>query len=446
MATLNVRPTPIVVQQQPYVPARSAAAPDAGQDLLTDTLSLLEAAADMLGLEPGMRAVLRVPERALTVAVPVRMDDKHVEVFTGYRVQHSSARGPCKGGLRYHPDVSLMETTALAMLMTWKCAVVGLPFGGAKGGVRCDPRWLTAGEVERLTRRYTTAIIPIIGSHQDIPAPDVNTDERVMAWMMDTFSMLAGHSELAVVTGKPVALGGSLGRQEATGRGVAVVALELLKRRRHEAADTTVAIQGFGKVGSAAAAALAQAGCRVVAVGDVTGGLYRRQGLDVESLRTHARRLPGGLLAGYIAPGVEHMAGSDLLELDVDLLVPAALEGQITAENAHRVKAQFIVEGANGPTTEAADRVLRERGATVVPDILANAGGVVVSYLEWVQGLQAFFWDADQVDRHLSRTMVRAFDQVWTLTEERGISLRSAAYVLAVGKVAEAIERRGIFP
>jgi glutamate dehydrogenase (NAD(P)+) len=418
----------------------------AGRQLLDSNLALLDTTADMLGLDSGTRAILSQPERSLTVSVPVRMDDGHIAVFTGHRVQHSSARGPYKGGLRYHPAVTPEETTALAMLMTWKCAVVGLPFGGGKGGIRCDPATLTRGEIERLTRRYTKAIMPLIGPHQDIPAPDVNTDERTMAWMMDTFTMLEGRAELAVVTGKPVELGGSLGRKEATGKGVAVAALELLRRQGREAKDTTVAVQGFGKVGAAAAAALAQAGCRVVAVSDVSGGLYRRQGLDVAALREHVRRSPDHLLASFRGAGIERPTNAELLELDVDLLVPAAMEGQITGRNAARVKARLLVEGANGPVSDEADRVLAAAGTVVVPDILANAGGVVVSYLEWVQGLQAFFWDEAQVDAHLERRMAAAFDAVWTLGSERGVSMRQAAYLLAVSRVVEAIERRGIFP
>jgi glutamate dehydrogenase (NAD(P)+) len=305
---------------------------------------------------------------------------------------------------------------------------------------------MSRGEIERLTRRYTKAIMPIIGPQLDIPAPDINTDERTMAWMMDTVSMLEGHTELAVVTGKPIELGGSLGRKEATGKGVAVVALEALKKLGRDPAGTTVAVQGFGKVGAAAAVALARAGCRVVAVSDVSGGLHRKGGLDLDALLAYTGHAPGRLLAGYTGREVEPISNDELLELDVDLLVPAAMEGQIGQRNASRVRAGLIVEAANGPTTAEADRNLSRRGVVVVPDILANAGGVIVSYLEWVQGLQAFFWDAEQVDHHLCRTMARAFDAVWALAQDRKVDLRSAAYLLAVGKVVEAIERRGIFP
>lgn len=427
-------------------PGRGEASTADNGHLLANSIALLESAADTLGLEEGMRAVLRQPEKALMVSVPVRMDDGHLEVFTGYRVQHSSARGPYKGGLRFHPEVTLEETTALAMLMTWKCAVVGLPFGGAKGAVCCQPQLMSRGELERLTRRYTKAIVPIIGPHQDVPAPDVNTDERTMAWMMDTVSMLEGRSNLAVVTGKPVELGGSLGRRDATGKGVAAVALELLKKRNRAAADTTVAVQGFGKVGAAAALALSRAGCRVVAISDVSGGLYLPRGLDLAEIGAELARSPGYPLTSLRVEGADRISNRELLELPVDLLVPAALEGQITGENAAKVRASAVIEGANGPVTGTADLILAERGVTVVPDILANAGGVVVSYLEWVQGLQSFFWTAGQVDRHLRRTMARAFDAVWGLVESRGISPRLGAYLLAVERVALAIERRGIFP
>lgn len=418
----------------------------ASNDMLTNAQLLLDTAADALGLDAGIRAVLSGMERSLAVAIPVRMDDGNIKVFKGFRVQHSSARGPCKGGVRFHPDVTMEETSALAMLMTWKCAVLGLPYGGGKGGVCCDPTQMSIGELERLTRRYTAAIMPLMGRLQDIPAPDVNTDEQTMAWMMDTVSMMQHHCELAVVTGKPIALGGSLGRKEATGKGICISAIELLKRCKRAPAQTTVAVQGFGKVGAAAAANLARQGCRVVAVSDVSGGLYNPQGLDLESLQDHVRQSPAHLLEGYNAPGVERISNEEILELKVNLLVPAALEGQITGENANRIKADFIVEGANGPTTEDADRVLQRKGIIVVPDILANAGGVAVSYFEWVQGLQSFFWDAEQVDTHLYRTMAGAFQQVWSLAQEREVSMRSSAYMLAVSKVAEAIKQRGIFP
>jgi glutamate dehydrogenase (NAD(P)+) len=410
---------------------------------IADARALLDEAADSLGIEPGLRDVLAAPERALAVNIPVVMDDGQVEVFPGFRVQHCGARGPFKGGIRFHPAVTLEETTVLAMLMTWKCAVVGLPFGGAKGGVRCDPRRLSRAELERLTRAFALAIRPLIGPRLDIPAPDVNTDEQTMAWMMDTLGTAGDENAMASVTGKPVALGGSLGRGSATGQGLAVVALSLLRDHGRLPAETTVAVQGYGKVGKAAARALAEAGSRVVAVSDVSTALYRREGLDLAALDAHVRRAPDGLLAGYSAPGVATIENEELLALDVDLLVPAAMEAQITVHNAHRVRAWAIVEGANGPVTGEADRILEERGVIVVPDILANAGGVVVSHLEWVQDLQGLFWDEDQVEASLERRMAHAFADVSSLARERNVSLRRAAYLLAVARVAEAIRWRG---
>jgi glutamate dehydrogenase (NAD(P)+) len=404
---------------------------------------LLEEAADALGLEPGLREVLAVPERTLSVNVPVVLDDGRVEVFPGYRVQHSAARGPFKGGIRFHPDVTLEETTVLAMLMTWKCAVVDLPFGGAKGGVRVDPRRLSRRELEQLTRRFALALRPVIGPHRDIPAPDVNTDEQTMAWMMDALSGVDGQPTLAAVTGKPVGLGGSLGRGAATGRGLAIVALALLREHGRRPEETTVAVQGFGKVGAAAARALAGAGCRVVAVGDVSTALYRRDGLDLAALDAHLRHSPHRLLAGFRAPDVRTIDNDELLALDVDLLAPCALEDQITGATAGQVRAWAVVEGANGPVTAEADHILEERGVIVVPDILANAGGVVVSHLEWVQDLQGLFWEEDEVAAGLERRMSRAYRDVAALAAERGVSLRQAAYLLAVSRVAAAVRWRG---
>ena len=417
-----------------------------GATFLADARSAFEDAARALGLDDDLAAVLARPERALTVEFPVAMDDGRIEVFTGYRVQHSSARGPSKGGIRFHPEVTLDETTALAMLMTWKCAVLDLPLGGAKGGVRCDPRRLSRTELERLTRRYALAIQPLLGPRRDIPAPDVNTDEQTMAWILDVLSAGAGGVEWAAVTGKPVALGGSLGRNRATGSGVAIVARELLRLLGRPAEETTVAVQGYGKVGKAAAEALATAGCRVVAIGDVSGVVYHPGGLDLHDLHAHARRRPHGLLAGYEAPGVVAMTNEQLLELGVDLLVPAALEGQITGANAGRIAAAAIVEGANGPVTAEADRVLAERGVVVVPDILANAGGVVVSYFEWVQDLQGYFWAAAEVQRQLEARMITAFQDVWLRSGGSGLGLRRAAHQLGVERVAEAIRLRGFYP
>jgi glutamate dehydrogenase (NAD(P)+) len=411
--------------------------------VISDARALVAETAEALDLEPGIREVLSVPERSLAVNVPVVMDDGQVEVFPGYRVQHSGARGPFKGGVRFHPDVTLEETTVLAMLMTWKCALMGLPFGGAKGGLRVEPRRLSRAELERLTRSYTLAISPLLGAQRDIPAPDLNTNEQTMAWMMDTLSVIGDDSAMASVTGKPLALGGSLGRGRATGEGIAIVALALLRQHGRQPEKTNVAVQGFGKVGAAAAGALADAGCRVVAASDVSTGLYDPSGLDVATLEEHVRQTADGLLASFEAPGIESIANEELLELDVDVLVPAALEAQITAANAHRVRAWAIVEGANGPVTADADGILEGKGVIVVPDILANAGGVVVSHLEWVQDRQGLFWDADEVAAHLRRRMEQSFDDVVTLAAEHDLPLRHAAYRLAVSRVAEATRLRG---
>lgn len=416
------------------------------QDLWDTALAQLDDVAQRLNLDPSIHAILRQPERELTVAVPVVMDDGQIKVFTGYRIQHSSARGPCKGGIRYHPDVNLNEVRALAALMTWKCAVVGIPYGGAKGGVQCDPRQMSENEICRMTRRYTAMIMPIIGPKRDIPAPDVNTNPQVMAWIADTVSMLERRTVIAIVTGKPIPLGGSLGRQEATGRGVAIITAELLKRKRRKLSETTVAVQGYGNVGSAAATILDQMGCKIVAVSDISGGRYSRQGLDIASINRHVAAHPERLLEGYEASGVEEISNQELLVNDVDVLVPAALEHQIHADNAPHIRAKMIVEGANGPTTREADEVLNDRGIIVVPDILANAGGVVVSYFEWVQDLQCFFWDEAEVNSNLKRIMVRSFKEVWDFSRAQKVSLRLGAYMLAVDKVSNALQARGVFP
>ena len=415
----------------------------AATDNLADARALLDEAADALDLDPGLRSVLAAPERALSVNIPVIMDDGQVELFAGYRVQHSSARGPFKGGIRFHPGVTLEETTVLAMLMTWKCAILGLPFGGAKGGVQVNPRLLSRTELQRLTRRYTQAIEPIIGARQDIPAPDVNTDEQTMAWMMDALGAMGDDIASAAVTGKPVGLGGSLGRDRATGNGIAIAVLALLREHGRRPDETRVAVQGFGKVGAAAARALADAGCRVVAVSDVSTGLHDPSGLDIAGLAFHLSQEHGRLLASYAAPDIERIDNAALLALDVDVLIPAALEGQITADNAGHVQAWAVVEGANAPVTTAADRILAERGVIVVPDVLANAGGVVVSHLEWVQNLQGFYWDLDTVNAHLRQRMEHAFAEVFRLAVACNIPLRQAAYRLAVSRVAEATRLRG---
>lgn len=416
------------------------------QGLWGTVLEQLDDVAERLNLDPGIHAILRQPERELTVSVPVVMDDGHIEVFTGYRIQHSSARGPCKGGIRYHPGVKLNEVRALAALMTWKCAVVNIPYGGAKGGIRCEPSEMSKDEIRRMTRRFTAMIMPIIGSRRDIPAPDVNTNPQTMAWIADTVSMLERKTVIDVVTGKPIPLGGSKGRKEATGRGVAIVTSELLKRRGQELSGATIAVQGYGNVGSAAATILDQMGCTIVAVSDISGGLYHPRGLDIASVNQHVATHPRHLLEGYEAPGVEKISNAELLTSEVDVLIPAAIEHQIRADNAPYIQANMIVEGANGPTTRQADQILNDRCVIVVPDILANAGGVVVSYFEWVQDLQCFFWDEDEVNSNLKRIMVRSFNEVWDFCQEQEVPLRLGAYMLAVDRVAGAVASRGIFP
>ena len=429
-------------------PTSTSEACNFGRGILGTALTLLDNAFDLLALDEGLRALIRQPERELTVAVPIRRDDGTVSVYTGFRVQHSSARGPCKGGIRFHPVVDLNEVRALALLMTLKCAVANLPYGGAKGGISVDPAGLSNYELERLTRRYAAAIMPILGGKRDIPAPDVNTNPQIMAWFMDTVSMIQGHLAPEVVTGKPIELGGSQGRIDATGRGVAITAIEMLRRLARNPKDTSVAVQGYGNVGSHAARILAQEyGCRIVGISDVSGGLYNPKGLSIVSLNDYVDRYPGMLLSGYVADGhMDRISNEELLTLDVDVLIPAAIENQITERNADLIRAQVLVEGANGPTTFEADAILRERGIQVVPDILANAGGVIVSYLEWVQDLQWFFLEASEVQTRLHDVMQRAFEEVWSLAERRQIDMRSAAYLLAVQRVAEAISQRGIFP
>lgn len=415
-------------------------------DLWDTVLAQLDEVAAQIHLDPGLHAILRQAERELTVSVPVVMDNGSIQVFTGHRVQHSSVRGPCKGGVRYHPGVTRSEVRALAALMTLKCAVVNIPYGGAKGGVACDPKQLSRAELCRLTRRYTAMILPLLGPKRDIPAPDVNTDPQVMAWMADTVSMLEHRSAMDIVTGKPVSLGGSRGRKEATGRGVALITREILKRLGIAAARTTVAIQGYGNVGSFAATILSDMGCTIKAVSDISGGLFAADGLDVVAINRHVAAHPGHLLEGFDGAGVEHITNEELLTSDVDVLIPAALEHQIRVDNAPQVRARVIVEGANGPTTREADAILLDRGAIVVPDILANAGGVVVSYFEWVQALQSFFWDEDEVNEKLERIITRSFDEVWAYSQARDLSLRVGAYGLAVDRVASAVQVRGIFP
>jgi glutamate dehydrogenase (NAD(P)+) len=394
----------------------------------------------LLKLDPGVHAILREPKRALEVSVPVKMDNGSLKVFKGYRVHHNLNRGPGKGGIRYHPEVTLEEIKALAALMTWKCAVVDIPYGGAKGGVICDPKKLSLKELEGLTRRYTSELIPLLGPEKDIPAPDVGTNSQVMAWIMDTFSMDKGYSVPSVVTGKPLSIGGSQGREGATARGCVFCLLEALKVLGKSLANQRVVIQGFGNAGRNAAFDLYERGFLVLAVGDSQGAIYSPQGLDPH--KVYQTKLETGSVVYF--PKGDKITNQELLELECDILVPAALEHQITSSNAHQIKAKLIVEGANGPTTPKADRVLEERGIFVIPDILANAGGVVVSYFEWVQGLQAYFWSYEEVDQKLERLMRKAFLEVYELAQKKKVSMRLAAHMIAVSRVAEATKLRGI--
>ncbi|HEY8202628.1 MAG TPA: Glu/Leu/Phe/Val dehydrogenase [Actinomycetota bacterium] len=411
----------------------------------TAALAYLDEAAELMDLDPSIHSVLREPKRSLIVSVPVRLDSGDVRVFTGYRVHHDVTRGPAKGGIRYHPSVSLDEVRALAMWMTWKCAVANIPFGGAKGGVVVDPRTLSTGELERMTRRYASEILPLLGAERDIPAPDVGTDEQIMAWMMDTYSMNVGFSVPGVVTGKPVSIGGSYGRADATARGVLYQTLSALKTRGLGVEDVSVAIQGFGKVGGATARLLHDQGCRIVAVADEKGGPHLGRGLDPDAIQRF--KAAGGDVSEFPQGSHgDHISSEELLELDVDVLIPAALESVITAANAGRVQAPIVVEAANGPTTPAADRILHDKGTFIVPDILANSGGVAVSYFEWVQDLQAYFWSEDEVNARLRRVMDAAFIDVWGTARQKGYSMRQAATVLAVSRVAEAQRARGLYP
>jgi len=410
--------------------------------MLEEAVAQLDQVAALINLDEGVHKRLQRAQRALIVSVPTRMDDSQVEVFEGYRVQHDNSFGPTKGGVRYHPDVNLDEVTALAMLMTWKCALMGLPYGGAKGGVRCNPTAMSQGELERMTRRYTSEIVLLIGPELDIPAPDVYTNEQTMAWMMDTYSMQRGMTVPGVVTGKPVLLGGSLGRREATGRGVAFVTAEAARELRISLGGATVAVQGKGNVGGVAARLLHEAGCRVVGLSDSKGGISNGKGLDIPRVLRHLQE--GGGFADL--PDVDRITNADLLALPVDILIPAALEGAIHEGNADRVRAKLVVEGANGPTTAAADRILEQKGIRVVPDILANAGGVTVSYFEWVQDLQFYFWREEEINQRLQDLMVPVFRRVWEYAAEQRIAMRLAAMSLAVKRVAEAHRIRGLYP
>ena len=409
---------------------------------LIDARDQLASACQRLGLSNGMYEMLATPRREMTVSVPLRRDTGEIEVLIGHRVQHNFSRGPAKGGLRYSPDVNLDEVRALAMWMTWKCALLDVPYGGAKGGVRIDPRNYSEAELQRVTRRYTAEISPIIGPSHDIPAPDIGTDEQTMSWMMDTYSAGRGHTVLGVVTGKPISLGGSRGRGMATSRGVVHVALAALRHMERDVDRSTAAVQGYGKVGAGAALLLAQAGVRVVAVSDQYGGVRNHRGLDLDALGRHV--LDQGSVVGF-ADAVP-ISNDDLLELDVDVLIPAAVEGVLNAENASRVRARCIVEGANGPTTTAADAVFKADGILVVPDILANAGGVVVSYFEWVQANQAYWWSEDEVESRLALRMQDAWTQVLTRADAYACTLREAATCIAIDRVATAHELRGLYP
>jgi glutamate dehydrogenase (NAD(P)+)/glutamate dehydrogenase (NADP+) len=405
--------------------------------------SYLEQAAKELHLDLGVLEILSHPRKVVTVSIPIKLDSGAVQVLAGHRVQHCDVLGPYKGGTRYHPAVTLEEVSALAMLMTWKCALLGIPYGGAKGGIALDPARYSVGELERITRRYTSELIKDIGPSVDIPAPDMGTSAREMAWMMDTYSMNVGHAVPGVVTGKPISIGGSRGREMATGRGVMIVVREALAAQGKTLAGTRVVIQGFGNVGSAAAQLLHEAGAKVLAVSTSSGGIYAETGLDIPALQIYAAR-NRKQLAGF--PGGVPITTAELLALPCDVLIPAALENQITEANVNQVKAQIVAEAANGPVTLTADRILEARGVTVLPDILANAGGVVVSYLEWVQGLSYVFWDEERVNREMEGLMVQAFSQVMQQSQARQVPLRLAAYTLGVGRVAQALSDRGLYP
>ena len=412
------------------------------ENSLEIALQQLDAVAERINLDPAIHKRLRVPSRCYIVSCPVRMDDGGVEVFIGYRVHHNTSRGPAKGGIRYHPDVTLDETVALSMWMTWKCAVVDIPYGGAKGGVACNPKEMSRTELQHLTRRYTSELINVFGPRTDIPAPDVYTNPQIMSWIMDTYSMSIGYAEPGVVTGKPIAVGGSLGRFGATSRGCAFAIYSLLSKLNRRLEDQTVAIQGFGNVGYNAAEILHDDKLTIIATSDSKGGVYNADGLDPRALMKHKEQT--GTVYGY--PEGDRITNEELLELDCSILIPAALENQITRRNAHRIKAEIIAEGANGPTTPEADAILCDRGKYHLPDVLVNAGGVTVSYFEWVQGLERYFWTEEEVNSKLKGIMDRAFENVWQLSQTEKVNMRMAAYILAVKRVAEAMLLRGLYP
>lgn len=405
-------------------------------------LAVLDEAASRLGLKEADYITLRYPEREMIVSIPVRMDNGEMKVFEGYRVQHNSARGPYKGGIRFHQNSDLDEVKALAAWMSFKCAIVNIPYGGAKGGIKVDPSKLSRDELIRLTRRYTTRILPIIGPDQDIPAPDVNTNGEVMGWIMDTYSMFKGHSVPGVVTGKPIEIGGSIGRTEATGRGVTIITRQCLEHLGMSYENSAYAIQGMGNVGGTAAQILYDKGCKIVAVSDYSGGVYNENGLDIPAIRSYLSDRTKALI-DYVSDDVKHISNDEVITCCCDVLIPAALENQITGENAAGVQAKVIIEAANGPTTVEADKILEEKGIVVVPDILANAGGVVVSYFEWVQNIQSMAWDLDEVNRTLKKIMNKAYDEVDAMSRDNKVTMRMGAYMVAINRICTAGKMRG---
>ena len=430
-----------MIEKQVSSPTSDVSQGDVGS-VYDMALSQLNAVVDRLEIEDGMRQILSQPKRELITHFPVAMDDGEVHVFTGYRVQHNLARGPGKGGIRYHPDVTLDEVKALAMWMTWKCAVTGIPYGGAKGGVTCQPKTMSERELERLTRRYATEISIIIGQDRDIPAPDVNTDGRIMAWIMDTVSMHGGFTVPGVVTGKPLSIGGTLGRVDATGRGVMIAAREAASKAGLSLEEARLVVQGYGNVGYIAARLLVEQGCTLVGAADSTSAVHSESGLDAEALKSYKDE--NGSFNGY--RGADATSSEELLEISCDILIPAALERQIDGRNADRIDAKVVVEGANGPVTPEADAILNDRGVLVVPDILANSGGVVVSYFEWVQDIQRYFWDIEEINGKMESIMVSSFNRVVETAENGRVSMREAAMTLAVREVVEAIRTRGVYP
>ena len=416
-----------------------------GYNAYDNFIAVVDKAAKAVGMDEQEYLLVKYPERELKVSVPIKMDDGTIRVFEGYRVQHSSSRGPCKGGIRFHQDSDINEVRALAAWMSFKCAVVNIPYGGAKGAIKVNPSELSRSELERLTRRYTASILPIIGPEKDIPAPDVNTNAQVMDWIMDTYSMMKGYAVHGVVTGKDLEVGGSVGRPEATGRGVTIIALELLKKLKIEPKDVSIAIQGFGNVGAAAARFLHEHGCRIVAVSDVSGGIRCEKGLDIPKVLAFVGNKKN-FLKDYNEDGVEHITNQQLLVTKCDMLIPAAMENQITKENANELQCKYIVEAANGPTTAEADEIISKRGIVLVPDILANAGGVTVSYFEWVQNLQSLTWELEDVNKMLEKVMVKAWNELDANAEKWGLNYRLAAYVVAIKRITTAKKLRGMFP